>query len=109
MKGVHHELTVPYSPGQNGVAERMNRTLMESARSMMTHASLPDKYWAEAVEAATYIRNRTPTTAIKGNKSPLEVWSGRKTDVSNLRVFGCMAYAHVPDAQRQKLDKKAEK
>ena len=108
-KGVRHELTVPYSPEQNGVAERMNRTLMESARSMMTHASLPDKYWAEAVEAAAYIRNRTLTTALKGNKSPLEVWSGRKPDVSNLRVFGCIAYAHIPDARRQKLDKKAEK
>ncbi len=51
-KGIRHELTVPYSPQQNGVAERMNRTLMESTRSMMAHASLPDKYWAEAVDCA---------------------------------------------------------
>ena len=71
-KGIHHELTVPHSPEQNGVAERMNRTLMETARSMMAHADLPEKYWAEAVETAAYIRNRTPTTAIKGNKTPLE-------------------------------------
>ena len=57
----------------------MNRTLMESARSMMTHASLPDKYWAEAVEAAAYIRNRTLTTALKGNKSPLGSMEWKKT------------------------------
>ena len=50
-KGIHHELTVPYSPEQNGVAERMNRTLMEMARSMMAHAGLRDRYWVEAVDA----------------------------------------------------------
>ena len=50
--GIHQEVTVPHSPQQNGVAERMNRTLMESARSMMAHPGLPDKYWAEGVECA---------------------------------------------------------
>ena len=72
-KGIHHELTVPYSPEQNGVAERMNRTLMEMARSMMAHAGLLDRYWAEAVDAAAYIRNRTTTSSIKGCKTPYEV------------------------------------
>ena len=108
-RGIHHELTVPYSPQQNGVAERMNRTLLETARSMMAHAGLPGKYWAEAVETASYIRNRTPTSALDGNKTPLEAWSGRKPNVSNMKVFGCIAYAHVPDTQRQKLDQKAVK
>ena len=108
-KGIHHELTVPHSPQQNGVAERMNRTLLEAARSMMAHAGLPEKYWAEAVETVSYIRNRTPTSALAGNKTPLEVWSGRKPDVSHMRVFGCMAYAHVPEKLRQKLDQKAVK
>ena len=88
---------MPYSPEQNGVPERMNRTLLESARSMMFQAGLPDRFWAEAVECAAYIRNRTSMSAIKGNKTPLEVWSGKKPDVSHLKVFGCMAYTHVPD------------
>ena len=57
-RGKRHELMVPHSPQQNGVAERMNRTLMESARSMLAHAGLPDSYWAEAVTAAAYLRNR---------------------------------------------------
>ena len=70
---------------------------------MMFHSGLLDTFWAEAVECAAYIRNRTPTSAIKGNKTPLEVWSKKKSDVSHLKVFGCVAYAHVPDAQRQKL------
>ena len=82
---------------------------METARSMMAHADLPEMYWAEAVETAVYIRNRTPTTAIKGNRTPLEVWSGVPPNIAHMKVFGCMAYAHVPDAPRQKLDSKAIK
>ena len=102
-------LVVPYSPDQNGVAERMNRTLLESARSMMVHPGLLDKFWAEAVDCVAYIRNRTPTSAIKCNKTPLEFWSGRKPDILHLKVFGCTAYTHAPDTQRQKLEKKAMK
>ena len=108
-KGIHHELTVPHCPEQNRVAERMNRTLMEMARSMMAHARLPDRYWVEAVDAAAYIRNRTSTSSIKGFKTPYEVWSGEKPNIEHLKVFGCIAYSHIPDSQRQKLDKKAVK
>ena len=108
-KGIRHELTVPHSPQQNGVAERMNRTLIESARTMIAHAGLPNSYWAEAVATAAYVRNRMPTTAIKNDQTPYERWYGRKPNVSHLRVFGCVAYAHVPDSERQKLDKKAVK
>ena len=108
-KGIHHVLTVPYSPEQNCVAELMNRTLLESAWSMMVHAGLPDRLWAEALECSAYIKNFTPTSAIKGNKTPFEVLSRKKPDVSHLKVSGCMAYAHVPDTKRQKLDKKAVK
>ena len=108
-RGIFHEFTVPHSPEQNGVAERMNRTLVESARSMLSHAGLPKSFWAEAIATAAYIRNRMPTAAIRENKTPYEKWYGRKPDVSNLRVFGCMAYAHIPESQRKKLDKKSEK
>ena len=108
-KDVHHELTVPYSPEQNGVAERMNRTLVESARTLIAHAGLPDCYWAEAISTTAYVRNRMPTNALKEPVTPYEKWYGRKPNVQHLRVFGCIAYAHVPDVARQKLDKKAEK
>ena len=106
LKGIHHELTVPHTPEQNGVAERMNRTLIESARSMLAHAGLPHCYWAEAVSTAAYLKNHTVTTAFEKVATPYERWYGRKPNISNLRVFGCMAYAHIPDSQRTKLDKK---
>ena len=102
-KGIHNELTVPHSPEQNGVAERMNRTLMESAQSMIAHAGLPNGYWAETVATAAYVRNRTPATTIKEDTTPYEWWYERKPNINHLKVFGCMAYTHVLDAQRQKL------
>lgn len=76
---------------------------------MIAHAGLPDCYWAEAVATAAYLRNQIPTTAFKRGMTPYEQWYGRKPDLGHLKVFGCMAYAHIPDVQRKKLDKKAEK
>ena len=106
-KGIHHETTVPHSPQQNGIAERMNRTLQEAALSMILHAGLSKNFWAEAVCSAAYIRNRVITTAT--GVTPYERWYGKKPDISNFRVFGCTAYAHVPDFSRQKFDQKAVK
>ena len=108
LKGIRHELTIAHTPEQNGVAERMNRTLMESARAMIAHAGLSNEYWAEAVATAVYLKNRT-TSAVKEGMTPYEKWYKRKPDISHLKVFGCVAYAHIPDCERRKLDKKAEK
>jgi hypothetical protein len=58
---------------------------------------------------AAYIGNRTPTSALKESKTPFEVWYGRKPNLAHLKVFGCMAYAHIIGENRKKLDKKAEK
>ena len=107
-QGIHHEMTVPYAPQQNGVAERKNRTLVEAARSMLAHAKLPKIYWAEAVATAAYIQNRLPTSVLKEG-TPYQRWCGKKPDLSHMRVFGCVAYAHVPEIERRKLDKKAVK
>ena len=62
---------------------------------MLSHAGLPDSYWAEAVATAAYVKNRLPTVAIKEDKTPYERWYGRKSNISHLRVFGCMAYSHT--------------
>ena len=107
-KGITHELTMPHTPQQNGVAERMNRTLQESARAMLAHANLPQGYWAEAIAAAAYLRNRVAISPVE-QKTPHEMWYGRRPNLSHLRVFGCIAYAHVPDCERKKFDGKARK
>ena len=107
-KGIQHELTVPDTPQQNGTAERMNRTLVESARAMLFNSGLPMVFWAEAISTACYLRNRTQTAGIK-EATPYEVWYGRKPDLSHLRIFGCAAYALVRDFQRKKWDSKAQK
>jgi len=65
MNGIRHEVTVAHTPEQNGVAERMNRTLVESARAMLAHANLSKMYWAEAVNTAAFLRNRVLTTAFR--------------------------------------------
>jgi transposase InsO family protein len=89
--GIKRHLTVPGTPQQNGVAERMNRTLMERARSMMSSAKMAKRFWAEAVNTACYVVNRSPNTSLE-LKTPEEVWNGKPADYSNLRVFGCIAY-----------------
>ena len=107
-RGIEVDGTIPYSPQQNGVSERMNRTLMEMARSILYHANLPQKFWAEAISTAAYLRNRCPTSSFKG-ATPYERWYGIKPDVEHLRVFGCRVYVHIPDEKRRKLDAKAVK
>ena len=76
---------------------------------MIAHAGLSNIFWAEAISAAAYVRNRLPTTALKERETPYERWYGRIPDVSHFRVFGCMAYAHVPDCERRKLDAESKK
>eukprot|EP00794_Sanderia_malayensis_P011707 gene11707-biopygen9383 len=107
-RGILQEDTIPYTPQQNGVAERMNRTIMETVRSIMHHAKLPMMFWAEAVSTAVYIRNRCPTSALK-EKTPYESWLKEKPSVKHLRVFGCNAMVHIPDEKRSKLDKKSRR
>ena len=92
-EGMRHEFTIPKTPEQNGVAERMNRTLEECVRSMLSESNLPKSFWAESISTATYLRNRCPTNALVG-MTPYEAWTGDKPNVEHLRVFGCIAYAH---------------
>ena len=107
-RGILHQCTVPYTPQQNGVAERKNRTLLEMARCMVKGKHLPNKFWMEAVMCANYVLNRCPTKALRVI-TPYEAWNGHKPMVSHMRVFGCLAYALVPSQQHHKLDDKAKK
>lgn len=105
--GIKHQLTIAYTPQQNGVAERANRTITEKARAMLQDAGLPDCYWAEAVNTAVYLKNRSPTVAVQ-KMTPEEAWTGRKVDLSHLKVFGCRAFVHIPDEKRTKWDPKSK-
>jgi len=91
-EGMERQLTVSYTPQQNGVSERKNQTVMEMAKSMLHEKGLPKTLWAEAVYTAVYLINRCPTKAVWG-KTPFEAWSGRKPSIKHLRVFGCICYA----------------
>jgi transposase InsO family protein len=87
--GIQRKYSCSYSPQQNGVAERKNRHIAEITRAMLNEKNLPNYFWAEAVAIAVYIMNRTPTAAIHG-MTPEEKFTGKKPDVSHLRVFGCL-------------------
>ena len=106
--GIRRQLTTPYTPQQNGVVERKNRTVMEMARCIRNSKNLAEEFWAEAVNTAVYLLNRSPTKAVYGI-TPEEAWTGVKPNIDHLRIFGCVAYAHVPDEKRSKLEDKSVK
>ena len=108
QEGIEHQCTIPKTPEQNGVAKGMNRTLVETFRTMLADSRLTHRFWAEALSTAAYLINRSPTKTL-GNKTPFEVWYGKKPNVNHLRVFRCSAYIHVPKDERRKLDPKAKK
>ena len=106
QEGIVKVTTPPYTPAQNGLAERANRTLMEGARCMLIDSGLGNEFWGFAVLATAHIINRMPSRSRAG-KSPFEIWTGTKPTISHLRVFGCTGYAHVPAETRRKLDRKS--
>jgi transposase InsO family protein len=94
--GITHEQTSAYSSSSNGVAERMNRTLMDMVRPMLIKSKLPTPFWAEALYTAVKIRNRLPTSSLKDHISPHEAWFGTPPTLDHLRQFGCLALPKIP-------------
>jgi hypothetical protein len=86
----------------------MNKMLMEKTRCMLSGVKLGKELWAEVVGTACYLVNRSPSSMLD-DKTPQEVWTGKKPSLTHLKVFGCEAYVHVPKENKSKLDKKAEK
>jgi hypothetical protein len=85
-------VSTTYTPQQNGVVERKNRTLITLARTMIDEYNTPDKFWAEPVNTASYASNRLfPHMLLK--KTPYELLNGKRLDVS-FRVFGCKWYIY---------------
>ena len=107
-QGIKRQLTTAYTPQQNGVSERKNRTLMNIVRCLLNGRSVPKMFWPEAVKWASYVMNKSPTLSVK-NITPEEAWSDIKPTVKHFRVFGCLAFVHVPDVNRKKLDSRSTK
>ena len=108
-KGIKHTINVPYTPEQNGIAERENRIIVEAARSMIySRSDLPLFLWAEAMNTAVNVINRTGPTK-QPNKTPYELWYGKLPTVKDLKIFGTECFVHIPAEKRRKLDKKALK
>ena len=102
--GIQHQLTVAYTPQQNGVAERMNRTLLDLVRSMLHHKSLPKRLWAEALSTAVYVRNRVTSRSLPSDTTPFHLWFGKAPYLSHMRVFGAQCWYVVPKKKVKKLD-----
>ena len=108
MHGIRRQLTAAYTPQQNGVAERKNCTIMSMVRSMLTTRRISKSFWPEAVNWSVHVLNRCPTFAVK-NMTLEEAWATHKPTVDHFRIFGCIAYAHISDEKRKKLDDKGVK
>jgi hypothetical protein len=106
-KGAIATYSAPYTPEQNGISERFNRTIINKVRAILISSGLPKSLWGEAVLAATYIYNRTPNSSLPGYISPYEVRTGKKPDISNIRIFGSIAYKREPKELLKKLDIRA--
>ncbi|CAI7814361.1 unnamed protein product [Closterium sp. NIES-54] len=103
-KGIQHQLTVPYNPQQNGVAERFNRTLQEGARTLLGRAGLPDPFWVTALRQVALVKNRVLATVGDKQWVPYTKWYGSVPADNMLRAYGCMVVFHVPKEKRGKLE-----
>ncbi len=106
-EGIELDTSAPKSSAQNGIAERVCRTVMERTRTVMIAARMPKFLWPEAVAHVIYLKNRLPTRALK-DKTPDEVWTGQKPDVSNLQEWGTRCWVLTSPEQRTKLDPKSK-
>ncbi|CAI7857812.1 unnamed protein product, partial [Closterium sp. NIES-53] len=103
-KGIQHQLTVPYNPQQNGVAERFNRTLQEGARTLLGRAGLPDPFWVTALRQVVVVKNQVLATVGDKQWVPYTKWYGSAPAVNMLRTYGCMVVFHVPKEKRGKQE-----
>lgn len=91
--GIQRHRTVVKTPQQNGIAERMNRTLLNKVRCLLIQSGMPKKYWGEALFTACYLINRSPSRVIN-LKTPEELWNNKPPSLSHLKTFGSTAYVH---------------
>ncbi|GJZ08558.1 retrovirus-related pol polyprotein from transposon TNT 1-94 [Tanacetum coccineum] len=106
-KGIYQNFSSPYTPGQNGVAERKNRTLIDAARTMLKESVLSKNFWTDAVRIACYTQNRSIIVK-RHDKTSYEVFRERITNISYFHVFGCPVFIHNHKDHLGKFDAKAD-
>ena len=103
--GIKKQLTAPYTPQQNVVVERKNRTIMGLVRSMLKEKHLPQELWGEVVSTCVYVL-RSSTKGVKG-QTPYEKWNGRKLNVSHLKIFGSVVFVKT-NGRLSKVEDRSE-
>jgi transposase InsO family protein len=107
-EGIKHEFSSPYTPQQNGVVERKNRTLLDMARTMLDEYKTPDRFWAEAINTTCYSINRLYLHRHRIlKKTSYELLTGKKPNVSYFRVFGSKCFILVKRGRKSKFAPKA--
>ena len=103
--GIRHQKTPPKTPRLNGLAERMNKTLVKRVRCLLSQSQLPRSFWGEALNIVVHVLNLTPCVPLEFDV-PDRIWSNNEISYDYLRVFGCKAFVHIPKDKRSKLDAK---
>lgn len=103
MTGILHQVSYPYTPEQNGVAECKHRHIVELGLSMMFDAAVPNKFWLEAFSSTVFLINRLPTTTLQ-HQTPVQLLFAKQPDYCSLRVFGSLCFLYLRDHMDNKLD-----
>jgi hypothetical protein len=107
--GIVHRKIIPYQSEQNGMIERLNRTIIDCAESMRHNGKLEQHFWTAAISTAVYIINRRPHSALPQRMSPFQAWNAKIPELTHLRTFGCDAYVHLPNQLHRKLQPRGRK
>ncbi|CAI7821607.1 unnamed protein product [Closterium sp. NIES-53] len=99
-QGIVHDLTCPYTPQQNGMAEREMRTVVESVRTMLLHMGVQHHWWHLALRQAVWVRNCLERSTLPSGTTPYQLLTGQRPDLSLARIWGCMTQFLVPEQQR---------
>ncbi|XP_074290879.1 uncharacterized protein LOC141617597 [Silene latifolia] len=102
--GIIHEITAPFTPQQNGIAERKNRSLKDMMNAMLISSGMPTNMWGEAILSACFVPNRVPHKKLE--TTPYELWKGHKPNLNYLKVWGCLGKIGIPVCQRSKIGPK---